>query len=558
MYKYIINLIATFTICGATFCAEPPMITDPFLQLPTSSSVHVVWFTSFEGTSHWVQYGQDKKQVSADTRPLTRIRKEIPQPDGSVHTQKIPVWRHEAIVNLKDTQQQPYRVFSKAEDTTVFSSKEFALSSAPSADKPLQILLTSDHQCKLMVAANVQKAAETIGHFDALLAAGDLIELPDGYQEWFGDPRAFFPVLQGNANYEIEGNFYKGAPILQNTPVYSAIGNHEVMGRYSETTSIRAQYNDPYPREKALQNNPQAQGKDLKDISFNTDTYEEVFTLPKNDKGNSTYYAVTIGDVRVIVLYATRIWRKGTDDLNIKSKYHEANSDLDNTSNWGYGDFIFESLNKGSEQYEWLVKELQSQEFQKANLRVVMLHNPMHTLGENATPPYVDPVQTITRDGNGKITSVKYSYPKKEDILIKEIEPLLEQYEVDLVFCGHSHVWNRFQSPKGMHFLETSNVGNSYGVYTTENQIRRAIVPEHFPEDYAAMNDPNGLEPIVPNIAPLQNEKGEPLPYVTSNTITVFSVLDTGRKVIDSYYFDCKHPELGVVKFDSFSPYRPR
>lgn len=558
MYKYIINLIATFTICGATFCAEPPMITDPFLQLPTSSSVHVVWFTSFEGTSHWVQYGQDKKQVSADTRPLTRIRKEIPQPNGSVHTQKIPVWRHEAIVNLKDTQQQPYRVFSKAEDTTVFSSKEFTLSSAPSADKPLQILLTSDHQCKLMVAANVQKAAETIGHFDAVLAAGDLIELPDGYQEWFGDPRAFFPVLQGNANYEIEGNFYKGAPILQNTPVYSAIGNHEVMGRYSETTSIRAQYNDPYPREKALQNNPQAQGKELKDISFNTDTYEEVFTLPKNDKGNSTYYAVTIGDVRVIVLYATRIWRKGTDDLNIKSKYNEANSDLDNTSNWGYGDFIFESLNKGSEQYEWLVKELQSQEFQKANLRVVMLHNPMHTLGENATPPYVDPVQTITRDGNGKVTSVKYSYPKKEDILIKEIEPLLEQYGVDLVFCGHSHVWNRFQSPNGMHFLETSNVGNSYGVYTTENQIRRAIVPEHFPEDYAAMNDPNGLEPIVPNIAPLQNEKGETLPYVTSNTITVFSVLDTGRKVIDSYYFDCKHPELGVVKFDSFSPYRPR
>jgi hypothetical protein len=559
MRKFLLNIIAALAISQGLYSVDNQMLTDPFLQFPTSNSVRIVWFTSFEGTSHWVEWGKEKHVSTADSHSLSRIRKEITQPDGTVTTQLVPVWRHEAVVKgLQQGHKQNYKVFSQSEENKILDSKTFTLTSSPTPEQSLKILLTSDHQGKPMVAANLQKAYETIGPFDAVFAAGDLIELPDGHLDWFSDPHGFFPCLQGHANNDIEGNIYKGAEILQHTPIYPAIGNHEVTGRYDLNSSLRAQYNNPYPRDKALLYQPNAQGRELKDLSFNTDTYEEVFSLPKQTTGNGTYYAETVGEIRLVVLYATRIWRAGVSDSVKPGKYAEASGTLDEPLKWGHGDFIFESLKKGSEQYEWLVKELESDEYQKAKLHIVMLHNPLHTLGENATPPYVDPIQTIKRDESEKITSVEYRYPKNQDILIQDIEPLLEKYGVDLVFCGHSHVWNRFQSPQGMHFLETSNVGNSYGAYTSSNQKHRQIVLESHPDDYSAVDDPNGLEPIVPTLAPLKDAQNQPIPYISSNNTTVFSVLDTGRKVIDSYYFDCLHPELGVVKFDSFSPYREK
>ena len=47
----------------------------------------------------------------------------------------------------------------------------------------------------------------------------------------------------------------------------------------------------------------------LADNSFNTTTWEEVLTLPESKTGDERYYAVSIGDVRVIVLEVARIWR---------------------------------------------------------------------------------------------------------------------------------------------------------------------------------------------------------------------------------------------------------
>ena len=52
----------------------PKLLTDPFLQLPTTNSVNVVWFTEFPGDRHWVLVG-DKLAVSYThlTLPTKRI-----------------------------------------------------------------------------------------------------------------------------------------------------------------------------------------------------------------------------------------------------------------------------------------------------------------------------------------------------------------------------------------------------------------------------------------------------------------------------------------------------
>ncbi len=537
----------------------PQLLTDPFLQLPTPTSVRVVWFTEFAGHKHIVSYDDSlTKTVFAKTTKLSRIREDQNSrvgnqtQDGQVYQNPVQrhIWRHEAEVNnLTPGQRISYRVTSVREDGQAVSSNVFSLTPTPTPSTPLKILLTSDHQIKPMVAANLQKVVETVGQVDAVWFAGDLANIPDRASEWFDDNRggAFFPCFQGRAKYAIEHNgiqtTYTGGQIIQSAPMFPCIGNHEIMGRFAKKESLNAEFNDTIPRAVALNLYGQ---ESLKDNSFNTDTYEEIFSLP----GEKTYYAVSFGDVRLVVLYATNMWRYTSTDGGHKGKYGEPEADLNNPENWGYGQHIYEPIAKGSKQYNWLVEELNSPEFKQAKYKVVMLHHPPHTLGDNIVPAYTDPVQIIERHEDGNIKAVRYEYPKQADYIIRDVLPLLEAAEVQLVFFGHSHLWNRFCSPSGMHFIETSNVGNSYGA-AYGNKKRNNLPPQQT-KDYVAIGDPYGLEPVVPTIAPILDEDGQSMPYIASNDITVFSIFDTGTGTVSSYRFDTRKPDGEVIKFDEF------
>ena len=566
--------------------SAPQLLTDPFLQLPTETSVRVVWFTEFAGSRHSVAYGQGlSRTATATTTKLSRTREDEQSKVGNqtedAQVYKKPtmraIWRHEAEVtgltggDREATKQSPdripYKVTSVREDGQSVSSKQFTLAANPKPQTPLKILLTSDHQLMPMTAANLQKVAQTVGRVDAVFLAGDLVNIPDRASEWFDDNRggAFFPCLQGRAHYELDKNgvktTYTGSKLIQYAPLFTAIGNHEVMGRFSKDSNLNAQFNDAYPRaaanaiyqENAKQlnptNDPKVRETWLKDNSFNIDTYNEIFTLPQSNSGGQNYYAVSFGDIRLVVLYITNIWRTPTLDAEAKGRYREREKDLNNAIEWGYGQHIFEPVRQGSTQYSWLEKELNTQEFKQAKYKIVMFHHPPHTLGDNIVPAYTDPVQEIERDANGNIQAVRYEYPKTEDYIIRDVVPLLEASGVQLVFYGHSHLWNRFVMPSGMHFLESSNVGNSYGAYIGD---KKRPVPTGYKSDYVATDDPNGLKPMMPTIAPLLGEDNQSLPYVASNDITVFSILDTGTGTVSSYRFDTRLPKSEAVKFDEF------
>jgi hypothetical protein len=286
----------------------------------------------------------------------------------------------------------------------------------------------------------------------------------------------------------------------------------------------------------------------LKNNSFNTDTYEEIFTLPQSKEGGETYYAVSFGDVRLVVLYAANIWRTPNLDAAARGKYQEREQDLQFPVEWGYGQHIFESITQGSQQYNWLRKELNSPEFKKAKYKVVMLHYPPHSLGDNIVPAYTAPVQKIERNTLNPIKAVHYEYPLDADYIIRDVVPLLEAAHVQLVFYGHSHLWNRFYSQSKMHFLETSNVGNTYGAFLGKKQRQ---VPVEYQENYVKFGDPNELEAVIPTISPLSKD-GKQIPYVASNEITVFSIFNTGNGTITSYRFDTRMSDSEVVKFDEF------
>ncbi len=574
------------------------LLTDPFLQYPTANSVRVVWFTEFPGRDHTVVYGTQPgepldtgtiRQVFANTSQLTRVREDKASqlPDGRTFETPTtrPIWRHEAeVTGLMPGQSILYQVRSLREDGTIFTSDTFSLAAAPPVGQPLKILLTSDHQQKPMTAANLQKVEEQIGGVDAVFLAGDLVNIPDRASEWFDDARgsAFFPALQGRANYALEAGgkttVYRGGRLIQSAPLFPAIGNHEVMGRVSPVAPLGDQFNDPVPRNIASQlyetnptafnptGDPDRRRQWIINHSYNSDTYEQIFSLPQTaipnperEEESSRYYAVTFGDIRLVSLYVCNIWRSPGIAPNIRGRYRERQADLGDPTEWGYGQHIFEPIQQGSLQYQWLQQELQSEAFQQAKYKVVMLHHPPHSLGDNIVPPFTDPVPIYDRYPDGSLKAVRYEYPLRDDYLERDLVPLLESAGVDLVLYGHSHLWNRFMSPTGMHFLETSNVGNTYGAYwqTETRQTPPAEPTEELDKFqqayYIAQGDPNGLQPIVPTLAPLKDDQGNPLPYIASNEITAFSILETATGTVSSYYFDTRQPNSAIVKFDEFT-----
>lgn len=562
------------------------LLSDPFLQLPTENTVNVAWFTEFEGDYHVVKYGDNlvkegvqgslkdfsdqqlNQKAIANTIKLSRVREDqdsqlTDPPSKSFRN----IWRHEATVTgLKPNQRVPYKVES-IKNKEVISSDVFTLTSLPTAETPLKILLTSDHQLMPMTSANLSQVVQTVGQVDAVFFPGDLVNVPDRASEWFDDLRggAFFPGLQGRANYQLERNgvttTYHGGEIIQHAPLFTAIGNHEVMGKVSPESSLKEEFSQPHPRQvakafyqsKVAQVNPtnkvQIETDWIKNNSFNTDTYEEIFSLPQSDAGGKRYYATTFGNIRLISLYVTNIWRSPNLEADAQGRYKESDANLDKPKTWGYGQHIFEPIAKGSTQYEWLSQELQSEAYQQAKYKIVMFHHPPHTLGGNIVPPYTDPQPKVSYTEDGRVKSRYYDYPIENDYIIRDLIPLLESAGVQLVYYGHSHLWNRFQSDSGMHFLESSNVGNSYGAHVGDNKRE---IPDYSPENFIAIGDPNGLRPVVPNIDPLVDDFRQPLAYIASNEITVFSIFDSGAGTVTSYRYDTRQPNSAAIMFDQF------
>ncbi|WP_084469890.1 metallophosphoesterase family protein [Jiangella gansuensis] len=581
------------------------LLTDPFLQAPKADGVNVVWFTEYAGDAHVVLLGESVgrlgmaqlkaaamgarlpgiRRVEAETTRLSQVAEDAasnvpadrrPAPaDGVVER---AVWRHEAtLTGLTAGERVPYRVVS-TQRARFGASGTFRLQPAPVAGQDLRILLTSDHQAMVNTPANLQKAAETIGDIDAVFLAGDLVNIPDRASEWFDDTRgsAFFPVLQGNGGrVATNGRSYAGGEIIQNAPLYPAVGNHEVQGRRAGATSLNTSFNAPVPRavaEAAYEavaddvnptGDPAVRERWIADNSFSTTTYEEIFTLPDDSPGGETYYAVTVGDVRLISLYSTRIWRGTTANPDpaartATTRYQESRATLDNPLAQGYGEHIFEAIDASSEQYAWLTEELASEEFATAKYRVVMLHEGPQGLGDNVMPAFTDPVRIEERSADGTLTGVRYEYPASENHLLQDLQPLLENAGVDLVQNGHSHLWNRFVGANGVtNYLETSNTGNSYGAFHELSGRTRPVPPAPWnPANYWALGNPGGLAPIVPTENPHRSADGTPLPFVQSNDHAVFTVLDTGAGEVVSYSYDLRTPDADPVVLDRFSVQR--
>ena len=427
---FLISEILVICAMGNRVYAGQELLTDPYLQHPTDDSVLVEWYTEYKGEDNCVELfenGTDNEPsriIKASTVKLSRIRGGKNNKNFDDSSVKADIYKHKAVIdNLpeyhgKESERVLYRVISDGAVSVV--EKE-------------------------------------IGRIDAVFVNGDCVDVTDRAYDWFYSDNSFFRVLQGKANHKTGNRRYKGGSIIQSAPVYVSVGNHDVMGIYDEEVPISFQFNSPKPRFYAEEKYEQLTDKDsvdkekfIKDNSFNTDTYEEIFDLPLNNKGKELYYTLSIGDVDMIVLDTSRVWRQPM--LGITGKYTES-PDAPKEF-YGYGDFIFEDISEGSDQLAFLKREIKKQSYKDAKYKLVMFHFQYHSLGGNQIPPYTDPVASEVTDPVSGKKMVTYDYPKSEDYIDKYVAPLLEENKVDLLYNAHSHVWNRFITDSGMNILE--------------------------------------------------------------------------------------------------------
>ena len=560
------------------------VLTDPFLQLPMESSINVVWFTEGKGQKHFVLLGSEsRKRISAKSKKMSRLR------DGlKVPFQRRNIWRHEAIISgLKTNKRIPYSVVSEDKNGKKYQSNTFTLTPLPQPGSPVKVLLTSDHQLKKMTPANMQKVIETVGQVDAVFFAGDLVNIPDNAEEWFDHPNglSFFPAMQGRSKLYNKDLQYGGGSILQYAPVFTSIGNHEVMGvfngRFADYKNKRPRWFANWLYEKkstSIKNAHQSRDEWIRNNSYNMTTYKEIFSRPENEN----YYSQVFGNIHLISLFTTRPWRTNNILDKDGGKYHEAKEKIKTPEKWKFGDFLFERFDKSSKQYQWLEKTLTSENANKVRYQLVMTHQVSRGLGENTIPLMTDQILTIVykdKEGEEKIehfkfppnqetwttkilpllktaTEIRYDYPKELDHWKKDIEPLLESNDIDLVFHGHSHLWYRLKTKRGLNYLETSNVGNSYGGYLRGYKYRKFLPPDdprfYDRSNYSYFGDPYDGEVIAPNIFNPTKHNNNALPFVDSNRYTVFTILDSGKGVVTSYIFDTSDPKSEVKKFDEF------
>jgi hypothetical protein len=302
----------------------------------------------------------------------------------------------------------------------------------------LRFLILSDLQLLPLISETL--SAATALHeksaFDGLLYPGDMVEAPERREDWWGDSsgRSFFDLLGRN----------DGAGILPTTLFLPCPGNHDISAARGAT-----------PHDKL--NNVQPD-------DWNLRIYNHLLGLPELPEevletrrrkigggvGPSDYYSLRLGDIWIGSLFVTRAYFKGDHETRTGAAYE-----------WP-GRFIFEPITEGSVQHEWLRRELSSDECRSARLRVVLLHHGIFTQGHSAVLPFGIPTEY------------------EVDFLYRDLFPLLRDGNVNIVLNGHNHVVNHHVI-EGIHFVESSHIGATYGPYARMPDGAYATEPHGHP-----------------------------------------------------------------------------
>lgn len=402
---------------GAYPVNEAPFYTQPYLVSPTPHhSMYIIWFTSTPTTESYVEFGPGYgTRVRAATYEIEGFKTTDAQ---GRYTVPLPVYQQ--IVHLKGLKPGARYYYRAVSDGVATMGYDFR--TAPNPGRPVKFVLLSDLQMKAQVPETVRLAGQQ--EVDFIIYNGDFgSRNPERSGEWFTVPGQVFPADVNPAStdeidthrwFNVMQQWGDGCRLLQYVPIYPTPGNHEIDDQSLLRTPV--------------------EGRDRMTMKIYLQLFRPLYPEQEYGPNGRHWYAVDFGDVHLISLSIFRWFA-----------YPAATPP---------GWYLFDDIQAGSPQYQWLEHDLKTAKNQK----YIWITQHWHTLnrGWDVAVPFTDPV----------IVDGVATYPAENDYLLRDLLPLMEKYGVNAVSYGHSHVYERYEweyAPgRVIHFIEAASIGNNY------------------------------------------------------------------------------------------------
>lgn len=379
----------------------------PYLQNPAKDAITLVWFSKEDRAGQLTVWkpGSDnlRKMAIFESRPV-RAAALVYHPsenckDADCDESPLPFLHQVRVTDLEPDTMYRYQVTQNSDR----AGGHF--STLDDGDKPLRFIVYGDSETE---PESTGKHALWPGGAEHTRARRYPLDQTTGYAQNLKVIQKRQPafvaiagdlVQSGGEQRDWDEFWLQNAELAASTVLLPALGNHDYFGG----PGALGKYATPY-----------SEGAVRK--------YQTYFDLPANNASNPThserYYSLRVGAVTLIVLDTIN----GLPDR----------SDMD--TNWrllgeGEGGFA-PDWKPGSEQYEWLQREL-GQAQKNSRFTFVMFHHTPYTSGTHGRSPG-------ERKAGGDILS---SQP------LRALTPLFLRYGVDAVFGGHDEMYEHSVVP---------------------------------------------------------------------------------------------------------------
>ncbi len=393
--------------------AEIPLFfTQPYLVSPEpQNSMFICWLTSEPTQKSYVEYGRFKNLSQQEKAVRYEIKGLKTVDTSNNYTVSLDGKIFQQIVHLRGLQpgtRYHYRAVSVGQNGKV-TTQDYDFKTAPHAGAPFKFVLLSDLQQKPQIPTTVKMAGQQGA--DLIIYNGDLVNHSIYVGEWFSYPGADIPEGNDHRWFNVMQQTADGSRLLQYVPTYPSPGNHEI-------------------DEQDVLSNASLSDRQKLTLKIYMQLFRPLYPEQQYGPDGKHWYSADFGDLHITSLTLNRWFGYPKEQAP--------------------GWYLFDGIQAGSPQYNWLKHDLKAVE--KRKYIWVTEHWHMFNRPSQATDvPYTDPVLV-----NGVET-----YPADQDYLIRDIKPLYEKYGVNAVSFGHSHVYERYLF-NGVNYIEAANIGNTY------------------------------------------------------------------------------------------------
>lgn len=391
--------------------------TDPYMtSLNPSNEMDIIWIVK-GNYSGYVEYGPTPAlglRAEATSyrfeglRTSARIDGYDPIPENNPELECYQLIA--PLTGLEPGSTVYYRAVTVGEGREEVGTRYY-FKTAPLQGEKFSFVLLSDMQMKVRTKETIKILGQADKDF--ILFAGDMGNTPWKAGEWFNvhncyevpgeDDRSFFECLHQNT---------ENTHLLQYMPIFPCPGNHEFDDQRVCTDKEMA----------------------LDDTKYTWRVYMQLFRplYPEQDYtlSGKRWYSVNYGDLHICSLSISR-WNA-----------------------WNGFEFpgwiTKDDISPDSPQVQWLVNDLQGCD---SKYKWVVQHWHMLNRGDDGYYPVSVAVEDPDHPGQAIYPDGDYCW----DVL----RPIYEQYGVNAVNFGHSHVYERYLI-NGVNYIEAATIGNNY------------------------------------------------------------------------------------------------